>query len=133
MTRSASLLLSFLLLACGADTYDSSGTAMAAGTDAEITVSDDDGGNHRLELAVRHLAPPARLAEGAQFFVAWSVPEGGVPQHIGTLDYDEDTRIGELDTLTPYKVFEVLVTAETERLPRSPSEHVALRQEVEHD
>lgn len=133
MSRYAFALLPFLALACGADTYDSAGTNRAVGTDAEISVSDDGAGNHQLGLEVRHLLPPGRMAEGAQFYVVWSVPEGGTPQHIGSLDYDAEDRLGTLETLTPYKVFEVLVTAERERLPRSPSEHVALRQAVEHD
>jgi hypothetical protein len=131
--RLALVLVTLFALACGADTYDSQGTNRAVGTDAEVSVSDDPSGNHRIEIEVRHLPPPGRIASGHTHFVAWSIPDGGVPQHIGTLDYDEDDRVGTLETLTPFNVFQVRVTAEKERLPRSPSEHVVVRQSVEHD
>jgi len=133
MTRHVLSFVALLALACGADTYDSQGSNLARGTDAEISVSDDDSGNHRLHVEIRHLPPPARLEPGHQFFVVWSIPEGSTPQHVGTLNYDEDDRFGELETLTPYKDFEVLVTVEKERLPATPSEHVVIRREVSHD
>ncbi len=133
MSRTAFCLSSILALACGADTYDSQGTNRAVGTDAEVTVKDDDAGNHQLSVEVRHLPPPGRIASGHTHFVVWSIPEGGMPQHVGALEYDEDDRVGTLETLTPFEIFQVRITAEKERLPRSPSEHVVVRQSVQHD
>jgi hypothetical protein len=117
---------------CGPTTYEQTGTDLTRGTDAEISVHDDDAGNHVLSVRVDHLPPPSRVASGTNHYVVWSVPRGGVPQHVGGLEYDEDSRVGELETVTPYDEFEVRITAERERLPRSPSEHVVVKQNVHH-
>ncbi|MFO0578280.1 MAG: hypothetical protein U1A78_30105 [Polyangia bacterium] len=82
------------------------------------------GANHntRLRIDVHHLAEPQRIAAGATSLVAWAQPSaaGGAPQNIGALRVNDKLE-GELETVTPQRDFELMITAEPSPTAPVPS------------
>ncbi|WP_437486339.1 hypothetical protein WME75_03315 [Sorangium sp. So ce1014] len=100
------------------------GTQLAPGADARIAADiDSDAATTRLAVDVAHLAPPERIEAGSKHFVAWQRPNSETPwRRVGVLDYSPDSRNGKLaETTVPYAGFELLITAEVQSSPHSPS------------
>jgi hypothetical protein len=94
----------------------------------------DANGNTRVTVAVRHLAPPDRLRQGAAVYVVWARPTGGDAQgqgaqNLGALRVDSDLR-GTLETITPMRNFELVITAEDSPTTITPSQAQVLRAEI---
>ncbi|WP_437563208.1 hypothetical protein [Sorangium sp. So ce542] len=120
-----SLLASMAFSGCGGPSEQTvHGTQLAPGADAHITADiDSDASTTRLAVDVAHLSPPERIESGGQHFVVWQRPSSESPwRRVGVLDYDPDTRKGRLAEMTvPHANFELLITAERQSNPRSPS------------
>lgn len=120
-----SLLASMALCGCGGPSEQTvHGTQLAPGADAHITADiDSDAVTTRLAVDVAHLSPPERIESGSKHFVVWQRPNSASPwRRVGVLDYDPDTRKGGLAEMTvPHANFELLITAERQSNPRSPS------------
>jgi hypothetical protein len=88
----------------------------------EVKVKGEDNGNTRLSVNVEHLASPETVASNATTYVVWAKPSQGEgrAQNLGALVIDAD-RKGSLDTVTPLKNFEVIVTPEPSASATSPS------------
>jgi len=108
-----SLALGVFLAACagGASPIPLATSAQNPAAEGWVTPRFDGNGNVRLNLEVKHMAPPERLAPNAKVFAAWVQPPGGVPQNVGVLQIDQN-RIGRLETVTPFLSFELFITAE---------------------
>ncbi|WP_437287134.1 hypothetical protein [Sorangium sp. So ce406] len=119
------LLASAALAGCGGPSAQTvHGTQLAPGADARITADiDADAATTRLAVDVVHLPPPARIEAGRERFVVWQRPGSETPwRRVGVLDYDPDRRNGALvETTVPHASFELLITAETQSSPPSPS------------
>ena len=89
----------------------SEGTAMAAG---------GPNGNTALRVKVKHLAPAAKIVDGAEVYVVWVQPENGQPQNVGILTVNKNLE-GSLSTITPHKRFRVLVTPESNGQVQQPN------------
>lgn len=88
------------------------GTVMATGT---------ENGNTALEIKVRHLASPEKIAPEATTYVVWARASGTEsPQNLGALHVDKELQ-GTLKTVTPLRTFDVFVTAESSPTAREPS------------
>ena len=78
-------------------------------------------GNQAIEVAVDHLAPADKAFPGMTTYVVWVIPQGGQPpQNLGVLNVGENLK-GDLKGSTPYKTFDLLVTAEAQEHPAEPS------------
>jgi hypothetical protein len=87
----------------------------------EVKVKGEDNGNTRLSVNVEHLASPEIVAPNTTTYVVWAKPrQGGQAQNLGALTVDSD-RKGSLDTVTPLKNFEVIVTPEPSASVSAPS------------
>jgi len=86
----------------------------------QVKVSAQKNGNTSLKVEVEHLAPPASINQDASTYVVWLRPTAGFPQNIGVLNII-DKREGKLQTQTPFKSFEVTVTAEMTPYATAPS------------
>ncbi|WP_437648124.1 hypothetical protein [Sorangium sp. So ce362] len=119
------LLASMALAGCGGPSARTvHGTQLAPGADAQLTADiDADAATTRLAVDVVHLAPPERIAAGSKHFVAWQRPNSETPwRRLGVLDYNPGSRNGKLaETTVPYANFELLITAEEQSSPHSPS------------
>jgi hypothetical protein len=128
------LALALLLAACGGPLeYMVKGTPASPGTDAKIKA---DVNNStvitNVTIEAENLTPPDRLMPGATTFVVWARKDSGSQwQRIGSLQFDAGKRTGSLPQATvPLTSFELIVSAEQENSPKSPSPHVVLQQKV---
>jgi hypothetical protein len=104
------------------------------GAEGTVGTGVDANGNTRVTVAVRHLAPPDRLRQGASVYVVWARPTGAdaaqqQPQNLGALRVDSDLR-GTLETITPMRDFEIVITAEDSPTTITPSQAQVLRAEI---
>jgi hypothetical protein len=88
-----------------------------------VSVQNADNGNYKVALNVKHMAPPDKVATGASSYVVWLRPlatdsKTQPPQNVGALAVNQDLE-GNLTTITPYRQFDLFVTAEP--VPNSTS------------
>lgn len=80
-----------------------------------------DDGNTSITLQARHLAHPERLTPPAHTYVVWLQPsKKDPPQNIGALAVDDGLN-GSLQAITPFKSFELFITAEQAPDVRAPA------------
>lgn len=115
--------------ACGGASYNLAGTQQFISMDAEIEIA-RGGGSYDTNLTLKFLPPPQRVREELRYYVVWFSPEGGTPQRVALVDYDEGDREGTAHATFPDATFNVLVTAESAANPATPSEHHVLEQRV---
>jgi hypothetical protein len=79
----------------------------------KVDVRSAPGGNTRLEVSVRFLAPPERVTPSATTYVVWvkSLQGDQAPQNMGALPINRNLE-GSLSTITPLRSFEVFITPE---------------------
>jgi hypothetical protein len=95
----------------------------------KVLVGTEKDGNTKVKVQVQHLAPPATVAEDSAAYVVWLKPAGGDPQNVGVLKVGKDLK-GELETRTPFKQFQVIVTAEPVSNVRTPQGPPVMNQEI---
>jgi hypothetical protein len=114
-----------------AKTYTFQATSIVPGATGTIDVkADKSGGNTNVTISVDHLARPTLLTPSANEYVVWLEPEEGSPQNQGVLRVGDNEKGGLKMTTTSSK-FKVMVTAEMEAHPQSPSNRVVLRADVQ--
>jgi hypothetical protein len=88
----------------------------------ELKIKEGDNGNTALSVNVKYLAPPEKIAPNATTYVVWAKPRTGDmrPQNLGALRVNDD-REGSLETVTPLKNFEVIVTPEPSTTVSAPT------------
>jgi len=86
----------------------------------KISVLAGKDGNQTVDLEVQRLAEPAQVFEGTSTYVVWLVPPDSPPTNIGVLPLDMHLK-GRLQTKTPYREFDVEVTAEPSPTVTQPS------------
>jgi len=92
----------------------------------EVRVVSVDSGNATIDVGVQHLARPADAFPGTQAYVVWLKPyEGGAAQNLGELPLGDDLK-GSFRTTTPFKRFQLFITAEQQTNVTSPSDNRAL-------
>lgn len=91
-----------------------------------------DATSMRVAVDIAGLAAPGDLAPDARAFVAWVRPGNGRGwERLGSLDYDPATRAATLPGVTVDATsFELIVTAEVEGAPATPSAWVLFAQAV---
>ena len=122
------------LPACGGPLeYAPKPTARAPEADAKIVAEiQKSQGNTKLTLKVLHLAPPARLQDGATTFVVWQRKDSDKAwTRVGGLVYKEGDREGKLEEASvPETTFQLIVTAEEKADVASPSPAILFEQKV---
>lgn len=117
------------LAACGT-TAHLQNTPTVAAAQGSVKVKSGDNGNHRVKLDVKHLAPVNEIRADASTYVVWIQPEGATTaQNMGALQVDKD-REAKLETVTPYKKFDLFVTAEPSTTVAQPTGERLLRTRV---
>jgi hypothetical protein len=99
------------------------------GARGTIHTDTDENGNTRIKVDVEHMATPQQLTPAHQNYVVWVQAKGQPPKLAGELKVNDAK--AKLETTTPAKVFDVLVTAEDQLTPTSPSSNIVLRGHVE--
>jgi hypothetical protein len=86
-----------------------------------VSVSADNNGNTKVKVNVEHLANPASLTPAQTVYVVWIQQRGSnQPDNAGVIEVGNDLK-GGLETTTPYRTFDVFVTAEHNRNATSPN------------
>jgi hypothetical protein len=93
-------------------------------------VATDNKGNRDLKVEAQHLAPVATSYPGMSTYVVWLKPENGQPLNIGVLSPNKD-RKAQLETITPFTSFEIMVTAENGPTPMQPGTNEVLKAQVD--
>jgi hypothetical protein len=125
------LLFSFLLATAAwgrEDRLINTGKAPAA--EGKVITDNDRNGNTGVEVHVKHMATPESLTPAKQAYLVWVQPRGKDPELLGALRVNSDLE-GSLKATTPYKDFEIFITAEDNVKPDTPSNAVILRGVVE--
>src|SRR5438270_13862188 len=120
------LLFGFLLAAAAwgrEDRLTNTGAAPAA--EGKVTTNNDRNGNTNVEVQVKHMAAPQSLTPARQGYLVWVQPRGKDPELLGSLRVNSDLE-GSLKAITPYKDFEIFVTAEDSLKPEARSSTVIL-------
>src|SRR5512142_1748430 len=97
--------------------------AGVAGARGDVKSKIADNGNTQFNSKVEHLAAPSEVASGATTYVVWLKPLEGnqPPQNVGALQVDGDKLTGSFEGVTWLRRFEVIVTAESDTMARTPS------------
>ncbi len=109
-------------------TNNNSAAPAAAG---KVDVEHDRNSNTRLRIHVYHLADPDRLTPAKSSYVVWVQPAGKPAVNVGQLRVNEDLE-GTLTATTPYKTFDVFITAEDNAHADSPTGMEVLRTTIDH-
>lgn len=89
----------------------------------------DQNGNTEVELLVKHLSTPSKVAADASIYVVWIRPRNGDIQNVGALQVDEDL-IGKFNTTTPHRAFTLMVTPEPSARMSQPTHEAVFTSEV---
>ena len=88
----------------------------------QVSVNPGKDGNQRVTIQVARLADPTRVFSGANAYVVWVIPQGSAPENVGVLPLDKDLK-GTLQIKTPFRAFDVAVTAEPSPTVKQPNEN----------
>jgi hypothetical protein len=134
----AALLLSlsmFGIVGCGSAivmTPDS--TVPFALGEIDVVAGDGPNGNGSYTVRVEHLGDPGKLDASATTYIVWikTNKDDAKETNMGALSVDS-SQSGKVSFTTPFKEFEVTVTAEPATDAAQPSGRVLLKAEVDVD
>ena len=107
-------------VAYAAKKYPMTAASIVPGARAEVAISKDKNGNTRLTMKVQHLANLENLTPRASAYVIWLQERSGNPENQGQLKMDKNLK-ATFESVTPFKSFEVFVTAEQDARGKSPN------------
>lgn len=107
------LLTGLLVAACSAATFHLGRSSQIPAAEGKVNLRHTSDGNTEIKLAVKHLAPPARIEPTSSIFVVWvrGLESEAQPQNVGALRVDKKLN-GKLRTTTPLRAFDLFITAE---------------------
>ncbi len=130
---SSALVLALLISVAlwGKEFRFTNNNSVAPAAAGKVDVEHDRNSNTRLRIHVYHMADPDRLTPAKSAYVVWVQPTGKPPVNVGQLKVNEDLE-GTLTATTPYKTFDVFITAEDNAHADSPTGMEVLRTTVDH-
>ena len=117
------------LSACGGHKYHLVPSFTVPAATGKVDVGHDDNGT-TYDLKVRHLAKPQNLTPPETAYVVWVQRPGLEAQNAGVLTVNDDLN-GEFRGTTPYKSFDLFVTAEPNPRASLPSGPRVLQQHMD--
>lgn len=94
-----------------------------------VQVKAGDNGNTQVEVRVKHLSSPSKVAADATVYVVWIQPRNAEIQNVGALQVDDDL-VGKLNTTSPHRVFTLSVTPEPGPRMATPTHTAVFTTEV---
>jgi len=90
--------------------------------EAKITITSTRTNSNQIELNVRHIGALNKINPRAKNYIVWELPAGTSmkPQSLGPL-YIDKTSQGKLKTVTPFRNFDIFITAESAPNPAQPT------------
>ena len=86
----------------------------------KLSYEHDRNGNIKFHIATKNLAAPSQLTPAKNAYVVWIEPRDQQPQNAGLLTVNNDLA-GSFAGTTPFKTFNVVVTAEDNPTVTQPS------------
>jgi hypothetical protein len=124
------LALVLLISAAGyAKKYPFTPAPIVPAAAGDLNTGTDKNGNTEIRVKVRHLAKPEGLSPAKQVYMVWLQQAGGSPENAGLLKVNSKLE-GTFETTTPYKGFDVIITAEDDPTVKAPSGPEVLRASV---
>jgi hypothetical protein len=123
MRKLYTICLTFALLcivAFAAKKYPMTVASIVPGARAEVAISKDKNGNTKLKMTVQRLANLENLTPRASAYVVWLRERDGSFENQGQLKMDKNLN-ATFETVTPFKSFDVSVTAEQDARTKGPS------------
>jgi len=117
-------------VAFAARKYPMAAASVVPGARAEVEISKDKNGNTKLNMTVQHLANLENLTPRASAYVVWLRERGGNAENQGQLKMDKNLK-ATFETVTPFKNFEVFVTAEQDARGTGPEGQEVLKATVQ--
>jgi hypothetical protein len=94
-----------------------------------VQATADANGNTKIEVVVKRLSAPARVASDATVYVVWVKARTGELQNVGALTLDADF-VGKLETTTPHRAFTLSVTPEASAGVGAPAHKAVFTSDV---
>jgi hypothetical protein len=110
--------------------FDMKTSSNVPAAEGRAIVEHDRNKNVEVTLEVRHLAKPQSLSPAKGTYVVWIQPEGQEANNVGVLRVNDELK-GDFRTTTPYKKFDLFVTAEDSPTVSTPSGTEIMRQQLE--
>jgi len=117
------------LFGSGAPTQTMLTSAENTSGEGTVQAKAADNGNTQLDVRVKHLSSPSKVADDASVYVVWIKPRNGEIQNVGALEVDKDL-VGKLDTTTPHRAFTLTVTPEPSARMAAPTHKAVFTSEV---
>jgi hypothetical protein len=132
----------------GGPQYPLTSSPRTPAAEGNINVDSGPNGNTKLSIKVRHLAPPSSVTSTATTYVAWIVPRAASaaasdqtnqetaraneqqPINVGAIMVDDDLK-GTLETITPFRQFDLMITPEPSPVAMRPSNKPVLTARVQ--
>ena len=102
------------------------------GAEGVVTTSTSNDGNTKLDISVKHLAPPEKVEPGASVFMVWvrGLEGGAQAASQGALVVNSDLS-GRMETVTPLRSFELFITPESSQTVTGPTGKTLLSARIE--
>jgi hypothetical protein len=120
----------FCTIAYAAKKYPMTATSIVPGARGEVAISNDKNGNTKLKITVQHLANLENLTPRASAYIVWLQERGENPENQGQMKMDKNLK-ATFETVTPFKSFDVFVTAEQDSRLKGPSGPEVLRATIQ--
>ena len=104
-------VLAVMLGGCALAAHPMYSAASVPASEGTVSATKGDNDNTLVEVHVKNLALPWKVASGTTTYVVWIQPPNGVIQNVGGMDVDSNLD-GTLKTVTSYKAFKLIVTPE---------------------
>jgi hypothetical protein len=133
MRKLCTIGLTFALacaVAYAAKKYPMTAASIVPGARAEVEINKDKNGNTRVKMTVQHLANLENLTPRASAYIIWLQERGGNSENQGQLKMDKNLK-ATFETVTPFKSFDVFVTAEQDSRVKGPSGPEVLRATIQ--
>ena len=125
------LLLALSTLVWADDDFKLTAGPMVPAAQGKVSIDHDRNGNDVVKMSVKHMAQPSALTPAKVNYVVWIQARGKDPENHGILRINENDAAASFSTTTPYKTFDVFVTAEDTPNPTSPGGPEVLRGTVQ--
>lgn len=129
LAAAGALVLTLLSVGCAGHRYHLVPAPSVPAASGSVQIRTDKNGNDVIDLKVKHLAEPSALTPPRSTYVVWIQPPGKAAINQGELRVDNNLN-GEFKTATPYKRFQLFVTAENQAKVTAPTGQPLLRQEI---
>ena len=106
------------------------GSAFVPSASGDIRIESIDKEQILVDITLDQLPPPEEVELGLTHYVVWLNAVGELPAAKGTLDYDEEARVGRASIPTSLREFEVQITAEQSSKPPRPSDLLIASQRI---